>query len=474
MVEPTARALDTYVHGAAVLRLMQLGHTDVPFDFYFQWPGGFIIGAVIALVADVPLVDLLQFYPIVSGFIFTIGCYILCARILGNKRSAFTATLFVLPAEIYLQLFFSPNAIASSMLPLFLLTFVLSWKNRSYAFLSLVLFVGMVIVHPVTPFMTLLVLYGMWLNLILLRSGRIPKGNLIFCTILWTGWLVFVATSALTNGSTILSSSLTTFLNMSRLDTVQQAFFQQPHPIVSYIRKGMFGFYVVLGMAGLARELKIGRRSLSFAFRSSVLIYPVLMIPLVPYIWGTVDFSTKFIVWAVFGAVMNFPFSYIIPSGSEEKREKSSGVYAPRLHIRYRSGILLVLIVCMSVLGTVTMYAEESYSMSPESTSRGAQFVALSISANTTLFTDFDDYRFYNLNVTSTSLDISYNAEIPYDYHAMINYDMIIFRLESRVRLLYMRADTTSYPRALQYVNTSSLFARIYDSGTFQAYKNNS
>jgi len=475
LVEPTARHYDPYYYGATILKLIQLGHTDVSQEVYFQWPGGFFIGSTIMLVAQLPAVSLLGLYPMVNGFVFTVSFYLLSRRAIGDTRSAFAATLFALVGESFLQLHFSPQGITNSMLPVFLMAFLS--RSRPFRVVSFLLFVGIVIIHPLLPFWILLIIFGMRINSILLRTGEEVDGKRIaLFTITLATWLLYTATWGFAFGIMTLEKFFASLLDVFRLEVVQRAFFVHPYPEVGFIRKGIFGFYVLLGLVGASMELKARQRGANFAFRTSMLLYAALMIPVVPYVTNMTDFSTRPVVLTILGASLTFPFHHILPAPQSQEwhdyMKRGLGMLANKLHTRYKPAILLVLIVSLSVLGTATMYAEESFLMSPESTNRGAQFVASSISTNATIFSDLVDYLFYNTRLRRNDIQLaSWDVERPYDSLRIRQSNIICFRIESRVRLFYMM-DTVSYQHGLEYVNTNSRFARIYDSGTFQSFRN--
>ena len=476
-VEPTVTS-DAYWHASTFMRLTQTGYIDSSVASYLEWPFLFIIGSALTSITKIDASQLIQYYPLLNGLLLTVGFYLLSKRLLGSDQLAFISTTFMIMGQMFILFHFSPYAMALSLFPLIL--YLLLSKDVKQLSMGILLSFVLIVTHTFVPvFMLLIIGVIPWLFSRFFKIRSKYPFTAILISISFFGWLIYVGTGAFSSYVNIGQRLYYTLLDLSRFEAVSEAFSGYIYPEISYLRKGVFASYLLMGLLGFLLRFKADKsnKDLLLGIRAGMLIIPSALIFLVPYVLGPLEFTTRSLDFVIFGASINLPTVLSI-FHLEDKSMHRTGNSKQTRGLLKRSGRFLnrkSAIVLFSVfllfLGVTLSYVDESSWLTHPSELAGNIFVANVASSETLIYSNPRvEYIFFNINLTERNVMI-FDFNHPYERSGLDSSDIIVFRNLALIRYFYS-GDISPYSRGMDYVESTYTFLRIYDSGTFLAYVN--
>lgn len=473
-VMPTVTG-DAYWHASTSMRLTRTGYIDSSVATSLEWPGSFIIGSALTLITEIDAHQLVQYYPILNGFLLTIGFYMLSKRILGSDHLAFISTTFMIMGQMFIQLHYSPYGTALSIFPIIL--YLLLSEDAKRRSMGMLLSFCLVITHAITPvFLVLILGIVPWLFSILfqMRSGH-PFTAIIILTS-YVGWLIY---AAITFSSYVHVGQrfYNMLLDLSRFEAVRESYFGYTPPEISYLRKGVFAFYWLAGFLGIISRFKTERSSKDplYAVRAGMLIIPSALVFLVPYILGPIWFTTRPLDFAIFGSSINLPifFSFLHLGKKSICSRDNSKQTMGLLNISHRFLNKKYIIVLCSIFllfpGVTLPHVEMGVFMTRQSSLAGDRFVATMATNDTLIYSlPYAEYIFFNINLTERNVR-NFDFDHPYESRHLDAYDIIVFRYEAYLRYSYGYI-SSPYINGRDYVESSPAFLNVYDSKGFHVY----
>jgi len=192
-VEPNARVQDTWWHLGTAARIVELGTTGSIRTgnlIYLNWPGSFILTAVVSIVSNIPLTSYIRIFPLASSAFFSLGYYTFLPCLVRNELHRRLGAAVLVFLDPWLQFHNSPQAFGLMLLPLLLLC---STKTEvKWALISMLVFLSLVISHPTTSLFVLSLLI-MWNILARLTKKHLhmARGPALLSLILLTAWTVY-------------------------------------------------------------------------------------------------------------------------------------------------------------------------------------------------------------------------------------------------------------------------------------------
>ena len=185
---------DSYMHYFSSLRMVETGTTigEGVFSYSANYPGFFLLGATIDLMAQPDVLALLQYWPLFTVTLTTLSIY-LFVRTYLSKVDGRIALPIILLGNVWLAYHYSPQSLG---LAIGLLVFVFLEKKGFYwLILALAAFTYVTISHPTTGFFIMLALVGR--QVLMLYRNRNTKGMrkeiswpVIELGMIWAAWLV--------------------------------------------------------------------------------------------------------------------------------------------------------------------------------------------------------------------------------------------------------------------------------------------
>jgi hypothetical protein len=194
IVEPNARIQDAWWHLGTAKTIINNGNIEskqrTPFT-YLEWPGSFLFNAMALIASDAPAPFYIRIFPLVSSSIFLLGYYLFLSQLSDSEIHRRYGAISLLFLDPWLNFHNSPQAFALMLFPLVLLA--LSRSGRKWVAIAMLLYVSIVVSHPVTSIFLILIAAA---SCVLLKIFRTKENNvrtiILFLTLL-TSWFVFVA-----------------------------------------------------------------------------------------------------------------------------------------------------------------------------------------------------------------------------------------------------------------------------------------
>lgn len=203
LFEPNPSNWDAYFHFSEAEMILATGHLpSVNLGQYSaNWPGMFLLVAMLASASGVPVLTLVALHPFVAGALTFLAIFAFLQEVFPSRVAAPGSVLTSLFA-VWAQYHLSPQSLGF-VLALLLLAFVWRRGIRWRAACTLV-FGGLVVLHPTSTILVLAILAVMAvLSLLWGRSSpaaRAEARSLRLITLaygsLWFGWLYFHATAS--------------------------------------------------------------------------------------------------------------------------------------------------------------------------------------------------------------------------------------------------------------------------------------
>ncbi len=206
LFEPNPPVWDGYVHLSAALQLGQSGHLLATPELYStNWPGAFLVVWFLSVVGAVAPLQLLSIFPFLTGGLTFLALFVFLRSLFPQSQAAVGSILGSL-LNVWAQFHLSPQSLG-----LFIALLVLGtvWRRgiplRSA---NAILFVGLVIIHPISTILLLSVFIVdvaiTYVRRLRQTSTLSESGNDLSFThspalpfgAAWLGWLFFQATGS--------------------------------------------------------------------------------------------------------------------------------------------------------------------------------------------------------------------------------------------------------------------------------------
>ncbi|GAA1627162.1 lipopolysaccharide biosynthesis protein [Georgenia ruanii] len=302
----------SFRHAGIVDNLARTGAPDPRIDAYFNWPGFFMLGALLSEVAGfrTPL-SLTPLAPLYANLLFLAPLLLLVRALTTDRRRVWLTVWIYYLAQWPNQDYFAPQSY-TYLLYLTVLAIVLHWfwhpspdgrartdardplaRFRAFADAGVSrvplprsakgpLFVVVAVLvtatapsHQLTPFALLIALAG--LALLHGRSVRV----LAAVTAVATGaWVLFAATAYISGHLPVLLSDVGDLQTATNANVWERIGGSAGHLLVVKVRLGLAFLICLLGVAGLIRRMARGRWDGTAATLAGV---AYLLLPLQPY-----------------------------------------------------------------------------------------------------------------------------------------------------------------------------------------------
>ncbi len=206
LFEPNPPVWDGYVHLSAAQELGVSGHLPTALDEYStNWPGAFLVVWFLSAVGAVVPLHLLGIFPFLTGGLTFLALFVFLRSLFPHFQAAVGSILGSL-LNVWAQFHLSPQSLG-----LFIALLVLGtvWQRGiPLRFASIILFVGLVVIHPISTILLLSVLIVdvaiAYVRRLRQTSSLSESGNdLSFAHspalpfgAAWIGWLFFQATGS--------------------------------------------------------------------------------------------------------------------------------------------------------------------------------------------------------------------------------------------------------------------------------------
>lgn len=192
----TSLGTDQLSHLGMIDDILKTGY--IPDDRY---PATHILFSELALLTDLPLEALARFIPFWFFLVYLYSSIQLTWSLTSNKMITLCVMLTLLPILFGVhRLVIMPWLFALSIVPLLLFCVhkLSDKRGRQWFFIVLVLYASLVVYHPISMFYALVVCFGYWITLQLLRQQISPVNSQLAWTILYGGilfvsWIVIAA-----------------------------------------------------------------------------------------------------------------------------------------------------------------------------------------------------------------------------------------------------------------------------------------
>ena len=200
IVEPNPRFVDSWVHGGTAKNIIETGRLN-PQEFPYQnYPLSFVLLSMLSIVSGLELTVVLRFLPSILIFLFFTSLTVFFNKIVKNSRLAMVSVLVFALSTFYLPFHFSPEAFGWIF---FFLLFALLVKDvaerksqksvsKSDTVVLMLLIVAIAITHPVTQFMTVLIMLtlaiaGAWIW----KVKFVTKNIVFYALMVFSAWAIF-------------------------------------------------------------------------------------------------------------------------------------------------------------------------------------------------------------------------------------------------------------------------------------------
>jgi len=260
LFEPNPRYWDAYLHLSEGQTIQSTGHLPSQNigQYVANWPGTFLVDAVLLEVTAMPPMLLLGVYPFVSGGLTFLVLFTYLRSKFPISISGASAVLSAL-FGVWAQFHLSPQSLGF-LLMLLILSVV--WRRETrWRALSALLFVGLVVSHPTSTLILLSILVLVpitalpWArkSLQVREDARFERRVAVTYALTWLAWLYFRATASSSAAETAIVNRIGALislpeytLNLATARAVENLF-----PWGSRLRLVSLAVYGLLGIPAL-------------------------------------------------------------------------------------------------------------------------------------------------------------------------------------------------------------------------------
>ena len=192
-VENNARSTDTWWHLGTTKTILDSGRITVNSSAthkYLEWPGSFVFSSIVISVLGLPPESYIRIFPLLSSTVLILAYYVWIQKIVENKIVQKLSIIALFFLNLWLQFHASPQGFGLMLFPLVLtglMNTTIKWR-----LIAVVLYLSLVISHPLTPFF--IVLLSIAEIVLLSMRKKVTKPVVVFFLIsVWLAWFVFNA-----------------------------------------------------------------------------------------------------------------------------------------------------------------------------------------------------------------------------------------------------------------------------------------
>jgi hypothetical protein len=218
--------LDTLSNGGIIPNAPSLltSNSNVFSSYLHDYPGSFVFNFAFLKVAGVNLFSYAQYiHPIYWISTFILFFYVIVRRLLHNSEIAFISTAFATLGLSALEFYPTPSA-TGFLLVLFISYMVLLYSKRlAFKLLSLLPITALIIIHPESPVLLLVLLIAPFISLIITRSKKQLPFTIFMLLFIFAMWLSWASLSQATSyGWEPILTSIQRVLSLNFLRTTSQ------------------------------------------------------------------------------------------------------------------------------------------------------------------------------------------------------------------------------------------------------------
>lgn len=200
VVEGAPRFTYNYVTSSHISFIVQSGHSNHSLISYQSWPGIFYFGAILNLVCNPSVIEIIFYVPMIFTFLNLPLAYLLNSSLLENKKEIWGCFLLGLVFFWGAPIYFLPGvlggALASYAIVMFLRWKILERRNDpAYGIVLLILAVGCVISHLLSSISLLITLLFLGSVGFIFRKERHFLTIILFIFVLIVSWQFYVVGS---------------------------------------------------------------------------------------------------------------------------------------------------------------------------------------------------------------------------------------------------------------------------------------
>ena len=261
LFESNARYWDSYLHLNEGRLIQATGHLPAGAlgEYSANWPGTFLLDAILMEVGAAAPMPFLQVYPFLSGGLTFLAIFLFLRSTFPRPLAGLSAVLASLFA-VWAQFHLSPQSLGFVLVLLVMSTM---WRRPvRWRAMSALLFVGLVTMHPTST----LILLSILLMLSLLSFFPIKKSDevrenarfvrrlsLVYGTA-WFSWLYFRATGSSQAAETAIATRIGSLISLPEstvnLATARTA--ENLFTVAPLLRFGSLGIYGLLALPAVA------------------------------------------------------------------------------------------------------------------------------------------------------------------------------------------------------------------------------
>lgn len=371
LFEPNPSNWDSYSHFSEAQLILATGHLpSVNVGQYSaNWPGMFLLVAMLDALGGVPALTLITLHPFVAGGLTFLALFTFLRGVFPRPVAAPGAVLTSVFA-VWAQYHLSPQSLGF-VLALLLLGFL--WhRGMRWRLASALLFGGLVVLHPTSTVLVLTILAVMCLLSPLWRRSsaelredvRSLRGVTLLYGGVWFGWLYFRATAtyAVASAAILARMSHLIFLPEQTVNVAVARTSENLLPVAPLVRLaavGLLGLFGIVSLPFLLRKTE-DRRLGWFLLSALLAIAGLAGLDLVAF--GGQFYDRSLLVFAVLAPAMSL-------TGLARVR-------LPRLRTpgAVRRVLVAVLIVA-SVTAASTVYYQEAFNAVPDGSIAVSNFI---------------------------------------------------------------------------------------------------
>jgi hypothetical protein len=370
LVEELPRHNDSFWHMSQSQWIAS--HNQVTFSesrlVYLQYPSVFLFAAIWTLIG-VPAFSLMIVYPIFVMVLFTLNFYLLSRKLLGGDRQAFLATALSLVGNVAMfSNHFSPSGTAQALFPLMLYAILKieeSTAKRCNLLLFLILAAFYTLLHPATPLLLLLLVFGVFL---FKRSHKL-KNPMILIAVLFFSWMMFVGVLGMTNLGSSLQDFMTALVNFGRTTPASYLVSHQTlvFTIVGLLKTAIFAGFVISAFLAIGWQI---RKNFRIEHLNKATIF---------FLCSFSAFVLSSFATAIYDRVLAWiiPFSILVVMSINKK-----------LNVRAIGGFFLVVLILIAPVTFLAFYSGERCWITTKAEYQGLSYVAANIKDTDKLLMD--------------------------------------------------------------------------------------
>jgi hypothetical protein len=315
---PATLQRDVWVHGGAAHQVAEEGTVYVENAYPRQWPGSFILWAVLNEVTCINVVVLCTVLAILTMVLTVVFLYLLGQKFVGNQWAGVPGLLYLVGNAYVFQYLdrdrFSPFNMGFLMLVIFMYVFTYAWKTKTKKtyFIILLISIFLCAISNVSVAMfAVFVLAGvMLIEKIKSFDSRFLSSTLLLTVITWLSWWIFNSATTferiLSTGFSILRGTHSVRLKIVGVVQFPEQTLNAAEFLSTYYFRGMVILLIVVSVVSI-----VNNRGKRIFFFYSGMTFGALIFAILASLAPT--FGTE-VQWSRILALSLFPIAFVASS----------------------------------------------------------------------------------------------------------------------------------------------------------------